>query len=823
MNSDLGAEAVRLRIVDGKLKMETWPVRGQASTERSPDWGSLYPVCHIAGDNSGAERVSDRVEGVAQQAYHRAPGGVTNRLRQALKYANRYLYLRNRVRGEGHSLLAAVACVAIRGTDAYASGVGSHAVFIVGRGRVRSFIRPLHRTDLATRERARSDRWFLGLRADLSDAKFSYRQTFPGDWILVAAGDDVDIFQRLNDELAAIIGGAEIDGAARSLAGAIGETSNLSVLLMRLGSGAARLQVQGGASGTASSGRLSSLSRMLKASRGSRKSGDATADRVRLQRRTLPDRRERLAYQHESPIRQVPGSESTAGTGRRGGRATQATEQRGQELLEQSVQMSRLAGTVVVSGLCALLMGSRALLRSSWQFARRVCAWFKQHRVLQRLARGVELAILAAWAAAKGLVVRILPERQGSVATYGASARPMARAKVLGFHPSRGSRLAISALILLGVVLAVAASAVRVKSRLEQTELETVTAQVEEVMLLAEQEDDREARLGLLSQARDLIHDATPSLRDNTEFGELSARVRNSWDGDTGTVRIPFAVDEGPAIADGGPHRMVVHEDKLYVLDVEGQRIYRYLLDQDGKPASSQEPWIWDLEGEPGNAGGGPIVDIAWADAANGRLTPALLVLTTEGSLLELSSAGATREASITGTEMLQDPRAIETYYGNLYVLDLERENVLKYVPTGDDYQQPPVDYFQVPPDIDWAKVVDMAIDGYVYLLLSDGSVAKFAGGQAQPFPQEGLYPGLENPVAMFATPGSSSVWVAEPEQRRIVEFSTTGQFTRQFGAITDYESPLQDLRSFTIDLGSERLFVGTSTGVPTSSVPPVR
>jgi DNA-binding beta-propeller fold protein YncE len=116
--------------------------------------------------------------------------------------------------------------------------------------------------------------------------------------------------------------------------------------------------------------------------------------------------------------------------------------------------------------------------------------------------------------------------------------------------------------------------------------------------------------------------------------------------------------------------------------------------------------------------------------------------------------------------------------------------------------------------------VVDMAIDGFVYLLLSDGTVLKFGGGEAQPFPQEGLYPPLENPTGIFAAPDATSVFVADASEGRIVEFTREGQFVRQFHAALDGEDHLGAMTAFAVDVAHSRLFVSTASGLYSASLP---
>jgi hypothetical protein len=378
----------------------------------------------------------------------------------------------------------------------------------------------------------------------------------------------------------------------------------------------------------------------------------------------------------------------------------------------------------------------------------------------------------------------------------------------------------MGALIMLGVFIVIAASAVRIKSRQQEADVVALKTQVEETMLLAERESSEEARIALLLEARDMVDQAIEIQGDDVGLRELSERLQTQWDAATGEVRILFGVEQKLTVGEGAPQGILIHEDQLHVLNAGGQRLYRYPLDQEGEPVTNQGPWIWELQGETDTVSPGRIVDMEWVDAGNGRLTPALLMLTVEDSLLELNTAGVARDVAISDVLRWQSALAIKTYHGNLYVLDLGRENIAKYVPTGDDYANPPVDWFQGSPDIPWANVIDMAIDGSVYLLLSNGSIMKFAAGEPEAFTQEGLYPALEHPVAMFASPDSGSVFVAEPAQARVVEFSTSGHFIRQFRAASGGETPFEDLVAFGVDLRHDRLFIGTAAGLHSASLP---
>jgi hypothetical protein len=462
-----------------------------------------------------------------------------------------------------------------------------------------------------------------------------------------------------------------------------------------------------------------------------------------------------------------------------------------------------------ISWLSAFCVGT---VRRSWR-------WIRQHRVLEQLARGSRFLVVGLWAGFKGLLIGILPERQHPTSTYAASARPMARARVLGFHPSGWSRAAIGAFIILLVFALVGASAMRVKARLEQSDIETLASQVEESLMLSNQGEDKEAKLAALAETLELIDQAPASQRESAELTELAHEVEARLDGLTGVMRLEFTLEQAVGVPEVTAGRIVVQQGQIYVLDMAGQVLHKYAQDQQGHSLADEQGWTWEFSAE-GTASDAQILDVAWADAANGRLTPALLMLSSEGSIFEMRADGSTRQVAVVDASMWQNPRGLATYEGNLYVLDTGRENILKYTPEGDDYQHAPTDYVRGAVDINWSEVIDMAIDGFVYLLLSDGSVIKFAGGQPQPFSLEGLDSPLESGLTMFASPDCESVFVADGEGERIVEFSKEGRFVRQYRAAPDGHHPLGELGSFTVDATHGRMVVGSSAGLFSATVP---
>lgn len=821
MHDRLRAEAVRLQVVRGRLQVRELLGGTAVSPGRTSNWGEVYPVSHVVSHDGGTERVCDRLEGVTQETYRQSVGGVTNRLRQAMRNANRYLYLRNRVRRERQPLLAAMGCLAIRGTDAYACGAGPYSIFLVAKGRVRSFATPAEDDAESMADDSRRNGYLLGRSAKLADPRFSYRQLQPGDWILLVAGAQAGILRRIADQLAVIAGENDINRAAQHVCGMTEWSAEVSALLVRVGSDTPQLEEVPRLKPEGARRSLVSTAQTFLPIWGHEKGRKEEVSQRPPEGKNLPPSAQQRYVQEEDAFAKSPDSGLIRDWGEKQDGGRPRSSRQSHDFLQQSAEICRLTGAVLLSLLAALWGGGQRLVGAGVELIRCTWKWIRHHRILERLARISELALFGTWAASKGLAVRILPERQASVTTYRATARPMAKAKVRGFQPSLRSRVLIGALIILAVALAVITSGLRIKWRLEQAEMERLTSQVEESLRLAELEEDWRARAALLAEAQELIDQAAEAQGNSPAIRELSDRLESQWVLAAGGVGVAFGSEPVLAVPEGLSRRIIVPHNQVYILNETAQRLYRCELDQQGDPLAEQGPWTWELSGEAGTVPEELVVDMAWADAANGRLTPAVLMVTSEGSLVELNPSGTARNVSVSDTAPWEDVRAVRTYEGNLYVLDVGRGNILKYVATGDDYRDPPMNYIAKPESVPWDSVIDMAIDGSIYLLLSNGSIMKFAAGQPQAFPQEGLHPPLENPVALFASPDSGSVFVAEPSQARIVEFSTDGRFLRQFRETSGQDGALAGLQAFGVDVARDRLLVGTRVGVFSAPFPP--
>ena len=96
-------------------------------------------------------------------------------------------------------------------------------------------------------------------------------------------------------------------------------------------------------------------------------------------------------------------------------------------------------------------------------------------------------------------------------------------------------------------------------------------------------------------------------------------------------------------------------------------------------------------------------------------------------------------------------------------------------------FAQQAVPYLPANSSTSLSRAVDLAVDGDVWALTSEGSVLRFRGGQRISFDLTGLETPLKNPVAIYTRPEVDSVYVADAGNQRIVEFDKNGKFVRAF------------------------------------------
>ena len=131
-----------------------------------------------------------------------------------------------------------------------------------------------------------------------------------------------------------------------------------------------------------------------------------------------------------------------------------------------------------------------------------------------------------------------------------------------------------------------------------------------------------------------------------------------------------------------------------------------------------------------------------------------------------------------TGT--IQQPRASATYDQNFYLLDAGANDVLRFRPVGSDVYGEPEGYFGINSGVDLSEATDLAIDGSVFIMFSDGTINRYDSSRIAEFSLATLPSPLGTPGAIFISQGMGSLYILDNENDRVVQVTTEGVYQRQ-------------------------------------------
>lgn len=126
------------------------------------------------------------------------------------------------------------------------------------------------------------------------------------------------------------------------------------------------------------------------------------------------------------------------------------------------------------------------------------------------------------------------------------------------------------------------------------------------------------------------------------------------------------------------------------------------------------------------------------------------------------------------------DTNLIYFYAGNAYLIDNDDKEIYRFAGanktfgTKSGWLSPGI-------DMDFSKVMDMTIDGSIWLLSSTGKVTKLTNGNPQSISLNGIVQNLENPTAIYTNENNKNVYILEKDKGRVVVIDKTGEFKLQY------------------------------------------
>ncbi len=164
-----------------------------------------------------------------------------------------------------------------------------------------------------------------------------------------------------------------------------------------------------------------------------------------------------------------------------------------------------------------------------------------------------------------------------------------------------------------------------------------------------------------------------------------------------------------------------------------------------------------------------------------------------------------------TTDENFKKGKVIDAYSNKIYVLDAAENQIWRYTRRRDkfDAAQPYAN------GVDLENGVDLAIDGNVYVLGSDGYITKLFQGNKEDFPIKKLpVKSLISPTKIFTEADMSQIFVLEPSENRVLVYNKDD---RTGGAVYTGQyifDDLEDIKDFYVDKDTNTMYVLTGTSI---------
>ncbi len=325
--------------------------------------------------------------------------------------------------------------------------------------------------------------------------------------------------------------------------------------------------------------------------------------------------------------------------------------------------------------------------------------------------------------------------------------------------------------------------------------------------------NEMRAALDQASEAQDFIDRSVELIGPTEASNELSAQV-NRIEQESSNTKLLYGLTSPLIVFPEGasPTRLLVVDQDIYILDPGRALVERYRLDDsleqlatpDGVPVLTNGQII-------DGAAVGDLIDMAWQPVVPGYDDKAtLLVLDSNNHIFRY-------DPRVEGPSLLdmgaaadfKSLRQMETFNRRLYVADVGRGQVLRY-PEG-LYTEAPTEWFSAPVNLDDMKT--MRIDGDVWLLLKNGQLLRFFGGEQVSFSLDNSVGLMREPVDFTIGDGTNpNIYVADRGGERVWVFDRDGKYIKQFAAPEG--NPLRGLSAIGIEDVTDSLFLLTPTAL---------
>ncbi len=362
------------------------------------------------------------------------------------------------------------------------------------------------------------------------------------------------------------------------------------------------------------------------------------------------------------------------------------------------------------------------------------------------------------------------------------------------------------------------------RQKLFENFLVGATNQLEGAKRLEDIEQKRQA----LQFAEQQLSQARRINPDSPRIQQLEAQIRQYQAEINKVVGLMAGFDlpliQFDAYPGADPNTVFVNGLSVYVLDPGRGVFERYQLDDatgDRLANDTPEPLLSTGDQVEGRVVG-QLAHAIWAPAAGNRTVTSPLIMDQSIQLFGISEGLGPVNVALANNPQLQFVNGLYYYNGNIYLLDSVGQQFWRYRPSGSNYQNPPEPYFPQETPVNLKSVIDVGIDGYVWLLYPNGSMLKFLSGVQQPFALEQVDPPLTQAVALWVNAAEGElgrIFIADAATNRVLVFDKNGKLLAQLTPL-EHAGVLETLKDIYVDELTNTLYLLTKRALYQSPIP---
>jgi hypothetical protein len=217
------------------------------------------------------------------------------------------------------------------------------------------------------------------------------------------------------------------------------------------------------------------------------------------------------------------------------------------------------------------------------------------------------------------------------------------------------------------------------------------------------------------------------------------------------------------------PHRMVIFGDDFYFFSPHSQNLFRMKKNNESQ-----------------------VIDIARTFDFAIPIDEVILFFSKPNQLTILSSGGIF-------SDIVKEPYEdfsfddLATFRGNLYFLEKNSGEIIKYSYLGESKWGPP-EMWLAQEEKKLIKAESLAIDGFIWILNENNSFGQYYQGTLKEEMRLEIFPEPKDLKKIFTSPTLPYLYLLEPTQNRIIIFDKTKKTVRQF-----YSQKFDNLLDFTV------------------------